>query len=160
MDMMDILFSQGLSGGESGASNLSELEDVDINSPADGDVVTWDNETNKWINKAPEEHKTPIHIYSTDPQEIGKWVNGETIYEKVFYFPNLVRIPSTFDVVGNIDCTNINKIIFVSAINVDGTCYCDVLADPAASGGLLKLRGSGTAHANVEYLIIQYIGSF
>lgn len=38
------------SGGGGGASDLSDLGDVDLTSPSDGQVLTYDAETGKWVN--------------------------------------------------------------------------------------------------------------
>ena len=47
-DNMDII-DQNLGGG-GGSSTLSGLSDVDINSPTDGEVLTYDGNSSKWIN--------------------------------------------------------------------------------------------------------------
>lgn len=40
-------------GGGGGASTLAGLSDVDINSPADGEVLTYDGNSSKWKNATP-----------------------------------------------------------------------------------------------------------
>lgn len=37
-------------GGSSGASSLSELTDVDLTNPSNGDVLVYDATTQKWKN--------------------------------------------------------------------------------------------------------------
>ena len=50
MSFTDILFAQSLSSGGGGASSLSELDDVNITSPSDGQAITYDETSGKWIN--------------------------------------------------------------------------------------------------------------
>jgi hypothetical protein len=50
-DNMDIIDAN--LGGGGGSSTLSGLSDVDINSPTDGEVLTYDGNSSKWINSTP-----------------------------------------------------------------------------------------------------------
>ena len=50
IDFATFLQIIGSSGG-GGASNLSDLNDVALNSPADGQVLGWDSHFQKWTNK-------------------------------------------------------------------------------------------------------------
>ena len=38
------------SGGGGGASALTDLDDVNISSPSDGQVLRYDNASGKWVN--------------------------------------------------------------------------------------------------------------
>ena len=44
--------------GGSGASALEDLTDVDVDSPADGDLLKWDDTEQKWVNGVPVVTKT------------------------------------------------------------------------------------------------------
>ena len=50
MSFTDILFAQSLGSGGGGVSSLSELDDVNITSPSDGQAITYDETSGKWIN--------------------------------------------------------------------------------------------------------------
>lgn len=43
--------SPGGSGGGGGASSLADLTDVNISNPQNDQVIAWDAETQKWVNK-------------------------------------------------------------------------------------------------------------
>ena len=65
-------------GGGGGASALTDLDDVSVSSPTDGQILTYDDATDKWVNRNP----SSGHTYSTTEQVVGKWVDGKPIYEK------------------------------------------------------------------------------
>jgi hypothetical protein len=46
-------WSFGEGGSGSGATSLDELTDVNAPSPADGDVLTWDDSAGEWVSAAP-----------------------------------------------------------------------------------------------------------
>lgn len=56
--------------------------------------------TNQEITAAVESAK---HVYSTNEQVVGKWVNGHDVYEKTFIIPN-----PTMNTIVNIDMSNLN----------------------------------------------------
>lgn len=50
--------------GGSGAESLNDLQDVNINSVRDGEVLAYDYATSKWVNYADNSDKTPYVFYS------------------------------------------------------------------------------------------------
>ena len=74
-------------GGSGGASSLDDLSDVDITSPEDGDVLTYDESTSTWksveplINEYALTDLTDISISSPSNGEVltyddGQWINA------------------------------------------------------------------------------------
>lgn len=75
-------------GGGGGASSISELTDVDLNDLSDGQILKYNNTSQKWENAnesgggggvemlAP----TPF-IYSETEEQVGIWIDGKPLYE-------------------------------------------------------------------------------
>lgn len=66
--------------GGGGASQLSDLSDVNITSVSNGQVLKYNALSSKWIN-ANESGGSSSHYYSTTEQEIGTWIDGRPVYE-------------------------------------------------------------------------------
>ena len=45
--------------------NLTDLSDIDIDTPSDGDVLTYDSDNDKWVNAAAQGHFTTTELLST-----------------------------------------------------------------------------------------------
>ena len=70
------------SGGGGGASALADLDDVNITSATDGQVLKYDAQNSKWING--NGGGSSGHTYSTTEQVVGTWTNGKPLYEKTY----------------------------------------------------------------------------
>lgn len=71
-------------GGGDGASSLEELDDVNISTPINGQVLSYDSTNDKWINTTPSGGGGSWN-YSTTKVDTGqKWIDGRTIYCKVY----------------------------------------------------------------------------
>ena len=94
-------------GGGGGASSLSDLDDVDINNPANGQILVYRGSNSKWEN----ENGLPYvpEIYSTEEREIGVWIDGKPLYQKTFHI-----IPNSTEI--QISISNIDK-----AVDLKGT---------------------------------------
>lgn len=113
------------SGGGGGASALTDLSDVNVSSPSNGQVLKYDNSTSKWVNA--NESGSFGHTYSTTEQVVGTWIDGKPIYE--------ISIPFTISgtVSGNIryflqstGVTNVDKVIDNSGwwyTTTDNRCF-------------------------------------
>lgn len=74
-------------GGGGGSSTLAGLDDVNLSSPSDGQILKYDNANSKWVNA----NNYIPHTYSTSEQVIGTWINGKPLYERCIdlgTFPN------------------------------------------------------------------------
>ena len=87
-------------GGGGGASALTDLSDVNVSSPSNGQVLKYDNTTSKWVNT---NESGGGHIYSTTEQVVGTWIDGKPLYEKCY------DITLANGTIGTIDSTFIPK---------------------------------------------------
>lgn len=67
-------------GGGGGSSTLSGLTDVAITSAANGQVLTYDSASSKWINANSGGTGVPVPTLVTDGDNTGLTVAGNTIY--------------------------------------------------------------------------------
>ena len=70
--------------------NITDLDDVDINNIQDGQVLAWDNVSQKFVNVNQSEGASVI--YSYDERLIGQWVDGSNLYEKTI---DIGTLPNT-----------------------------------------------------------------
>lgn len=70
--------------------DITDLNDVDINNIQDGQVLAWDEETEKFVNV--NQSAGASVIYSYDEQLIGQWVDGSNLYEKTI---DIGALPNT-----------------------------------------------------------------
>ena len=96
----------------------------------------------------------PSEHYSTEERVVGTWIDGSTVYEKVIEFNPTFSITTSFVSCG-VDSTAMDKILYTSAINPDGTGYGDIMADPTMSNHTLLGLKASTQHT-VECIIIRY----
>ena len=60
--------------------NVTDLDDVDVTSIQDGQVLAWDAVSEKFVNV--NQSGGASVIYSYDERLIGQWVDGSNLYEK------------------------------------------------------------------------------
>lgn len=75
-----------ISGG-SGEISISDLEGVNISTPTDGQVLTYDETNSEWIN-ADASGGSSSTEYSTSEQLIGKWTDGKDLFRRTFTINN------------------------------------------------------------------------
>ena len=100
------------SGGGGGASALSDLTDVDLTNIADGQILKWDATNSKWVN-ANESGGGSGHTYSETEHQIGTWIDGKPVYEKVYIITSVTT--NTNYKIADFP-TNMNEIIKLEAI--------------------------------------------
>lgn len=61
--------------------NISDLDDVSISDIQSGQVLAWDEITEKFVNV--NQSSANLTVYSTTPQLVGKWIDNTDIYLKV-----------------------------------------------------------------------------
>lgn len=62
--------------------NITDLDDVDVTSIEDGQVLVWDEDTQKFVNK--DQSTNEGIIYSLNETKIGKWIDDRDVYQRVF----------------------------------------------------------------------------
>ena len=74
-------------GGSGGASSLSELNDVTISSPNDGDELVYDSENDEWVNGQPKVYNKNF-VSTSDPSS--STGNDHDVYYKTILVPTPV----------------------------------------------------------------------
>lgn len=87
-----------ITGGGGGSSTLAGLSDVNLQTPTDGQVLTYDNASQKWINANASGGESVV--YSLTERVIGKWVDNKPLYSRTLYLSN-ITVPAN----GNVDIT-------------------------------------------------------
>lgn len=86
----DIVIFSASGGGGGGSSTLAGLNDVDINTPADGEILTFDSVGGEWVN-APNKP----YAYSLTERVVGTWLN-KPLYEVVIPFSGINLSANSF----------------------------------------------------------------
>lgn len=83
---------------------ITDLDDVNVTSIQNGQVLEWDSVSEKFVNVTPSSGGTSID-YSTTEQVIGKWIDGRDLYQKTVNFGALPNntYKSTAHGISNLD---------------------------------------------------------
>ena len=125
------------------------IDDVNLSSPSNGQVLQYDNASSKWVNATPSSGSG--HNYSTTEQVIGTWIDGKPLYEKTFETTSPSNSNSDISVA---DITNLN---IDSVISTNG--YCLLTSDYFIP---LGFYGSSSSHAvaySTKTAIVCNVGS-
>ena len=159
-----------VSGGSGGASELNDLDDVNVSNPSDGQVLRYDANAGEWVNSnesggggnvsdvtvggvsvvnqqgVAEIPAIPdgLHHYSTTEHVIGTWINNKPLYEKTIdcgYLPN--NNVSTIQ-------TGLTNIIAVNAFGFCDNNYQNIFIPNASASGVqwaigIHLEDSGAS---------------
>lgn len=75
-----------IEGGGGGSSTLAGLSDVDLATPADGQLLVYDGTNAEWVNGNIAGANVQPVIYSLEEREIGVWTDGKPLYQKTIQF--------------------------------------------------------------------------
>lgn len=132
---------------------------------------TGTSETTVWSSDKTDEELSAIKDYSTTETAIGKWINGETIYRKVFTIPN-VTVPQDDGVAFTISnyISDVDKIINHSImldiesevlnlpyVHVDSTNSKYSISYCLSNATLRVSRGDFTAVTGTLIVCLEYI---
>lgn len=126
---------------------LNDLDDVNITTAVNNEILSFDGTSSKWINKTIT-HPLPVN-YSTTEHIIGTWINDETLYEKTVYVGALTQDESWHNVPHNI--ANIDKIVSIDTLvlSTTDTIYWNVpIARIGQSYGIMV----GVSLTNIQYM--------
>ena len=102
----------------------------------------------------------PAHHYSETEQIIGTWIDGNTLYERVFDLGSDVSIANDTLSDTTIDASNMDKIIYSVGQHSTGATLYPLMAN--INNNIIRLQsdrnGSGSS-ASVRYVILQYTKS-
>ncbi len=101
----------------------------------------------------------PAHHYSEDEQIVGTWIDGSTIYERVFDLGSDITISYNSWSLTTISLSSINRLVNIRGINGDGTAfYGDLLG--GNNNGYLQLQTSRNGQdVYVRYVVFEYTKS-
>lgn len=156
-----IKYAGGGSGGGGGASSLSQLNDVNVTSPSDGQFLTYDGVEQKWKNTTITDEE---HVYSTSEQVIGKWIDSKPVYEKTIEFPITSTLGSGFNTIESMP--NIVPISIKGFLvnQNDGRVYPLNYSNAGATSSLFYYQGNITLNIQNDswgttyklYVIVEY----
>ena len=101
----------------------------------------------------------PAHHYSEDEQVVGTWIDGTTIYERVFDLGSDITISYNSWSLTTISLSSINRLVNIRGLNSDGTAfYGDLLG--GNNNGYLQLQTSRNGQdVYVQYVVVEYTKS-
>lgn len=86
--------------------NITDLDDVNVTSIQDGQILAWDDVSEKFVNITPSSGGASFD-YSEDEVICGTWIDGKTLYQKTIVNTSLTSISngswSTFATINNIE---------------------------------------------------------
>lgn len=153
-------------GGGGGASSLSQLTDVNVTSPSDGQFLTYDGVSQEWKNTTITGEE---HVYSTSEQVIGKWIDGKPLYEITVDCGNLPNRATKSVNYGVADVKAIVKLYGIGIASTGASCplpFSDdysaarnILLDANASSGTIRLISQSDKSPFHGYVTMQYTKS-
>lgn len=85
---------------------ITDLSDVNVASITDGQILAWDDDSNKFVNVTPSGGGASFD-YSEDEVVCGTWIDDKTLYQKTIVNTSLTSISngswSTFATINNIE---------------------------------------------------------
>ena len=112
--------------------NITDLDDVNVTSIQDGQVLAWDEDTAKFVN-VNQSGGSGVN-YSTVEQEIGRWIDNKILYQITISIPT----------------PNANTTYSVSSLNID-SCV-DIRGYMSGNGNI----PNGYWYSNTNNLSIRY----
>ena len=93
--------------------------------------------------------------YSTTEQVIGTWIDGKTVYQRVFDFGSDLVISNTAFTNTTVDASNMQTLIYALGIYSTGATIYNLM--PNINNNLIRLQSDrNNGSANVRYLILRY----
>ena len=94
--------------------NITDLDDVNVTSISNGQVLAWDSVSEKFVNVTPSSGGSSID-YSTTEQKIGTWINGEDLFQKTISIGTLPNNTTKSVAHGITD--------IAAVVEITGACY-------------------------------------
>lgn len=152
-----------ITGGGGGSSTLAGLTDVNLTSPTNGQVLTYDNSSHKWINANP---SGSMHVYSTTEKVVGEWIDGKPLYEITV---DVGALPNRATKSVNYGVADVKAIVKLYGIGIASTGVCcplpfsddyspagNILLDANASSGTIRLISQSDKSPFHGYVTMQY----
>ena len=156
-------------GGDS--STLAGLDDVNLSSPTDGQVLKYDATNNEWVNGEGGSGGNDLYlntIYSETEEKVGYWTDGKPIYQKTIHVSNIAvvanqeaDVPSS--IAAEIDSLSVDTLITANMVlKIENSAVTDAQpVDVYWSSGYSKWRYRaftdwGASSDRIWYWTIQY----
>lgn len=137
---------------EEGGSNLPIASDETLGGVKVGDNLTI---TEEGVLSAPAPTPYTPPAYSTDEIDTGrKWIDGSTIYERVFALVSPITVGNDWVATG-ITIPNITRILYAFGLRGNGATYITLNAH-FATGNDIKVSKESTGWDNTTHIILQY----
>lgn len=131
---------------------ITDLSDVDVTSIQDGQVLAWDDVSQKFVN-VNQSGGGSSEVYTTSETKIGSYL-GSDLYRCVFDLSADTNISNTAWYASGINITNLSKIIRCFGVNSSGTYYPLMAYHSSGAVNLLACRDG--AVSNCRYISIDY----
>lgn len=138
-------------------NNIIDLDDVEIDTLTDGQVLAWDTVEEKFIN-VNQSGGGGGSEYSTDEITIGHWTDGKILYRKVITGLNISLNGANW-VSYNTSLPDIDKLINLKAYYTPTNLFltCAIAEYQYASGyGIQMNTYSSTFNRSINILVIDY----
>ena len=142
---------------------ITDLSDVNVTSIQDGQVLAWDDVSQKFVN-VNQSGGSGSDDYSTTEQAIGKWINNETIYRKVFKNTGTdISCPyNTWTALSFAVVTNLSLVINARVYDANGTNMAGSFARTGANLdtlAFLNVRNATITLPTNSMVVLEYIKS-
>ena len=131
--------------GGGGSSTLAGLTDVELTSPTDGQVLTYNN--GDWVNAnggGSGGSGGTVYMntmYSTTEKKVGYWIDGKPLYQKSF---TITQVPNRQLVTINHGIADIDEVT-----EVKGTCFANTTVAPNHASTMLPRVQDNSTNANM-----------
>lgn len=138
--------------------NITDLNDVDVNNIANGQVLAWNSTTEKFENVNQSGGGSADISYSTTEKEIGKWLDTYRLYQKTFDLGSDVTLTANawnaISAIG-MSANNISKIVY-GASQSNTSEFVGSLNYSGNTNDMLYIFNTRQATQNVRYITLQY----
>lgn len=98
------------------ASAVSELTDVELTNPADGEILKYDATSQKWLNAVESGCGgnaliLDAQIYSEDEKQVGVWLDGKPLYQKTWKLTTEVLLNNQGITISAIDTSGMETLV-------------------------------------------------
>lgn len=135
---------------------ITDLSDVNISDIQDGQILSWDGATQKFVNVNQSGGSDENIIYSYTPVKVGKWVDNRDVYRCVYDLGSDTTISNTSFVNTTIDTSSMGILLDVKAIYSTGITVYNVMGN--INNGILRLQADRNDNPIAcRYVIVLYV---
>jgi len=98
-----------------------------------------------------------FHVYSTQEQIVGTWIDGSTVYERVIDLGSDIQVSYESWTLTNISLSGITRLISISGLFSGGNAYYGDIMGGINNGKLQLQTSRNTSYVEVRYLVFRYV---